>query len=322
MKKPRLFDRYTREAVREVLLRSQLVAPHAFIRQLNENYDLGIHIDAMLTCAPGNDLSLAAGSGPDERWILMERLDWDSKFFGRGIARLHAVVTPAGKPGRRADVAAEVAAIRAALDQAARAEIDYVICTTPSTDLAQIRALCGSGFDLIETRCHYHMPLMGPPDVRYPVRLATSEDIPSLSKAASQTVNEFDRFHADPAIPPEDADRLMERWVAASINEGFADATIVPDEPAPEAFCTVRYHRRHWDGWGLRLAQTVLTAVAPRHRGWYVKIMSELNEHLRGIGAEHAFVITQATNNAVIHCLEKLGYKYGKTEHVFRHVSK
>lgn len=307
--------------MREVLLRSELVSPHAFIRELDAAYDLSIHVDGMLSSSPGNDLSLAEGAGPDERWVMMERLDWDSGFFGRGMARINAVVAPAGKPELRANVTAEVAAIRAGLGEAARRGVDYVFCIAACTDLPLIRALCGSGFDLIETRCHYHMPLSGPPETRYPVRLATSEDVPSLAGTASRMVNMFDRFHADPAIRPEDADRLMQRWVETSINDGFADATIVPDETAPEAFCTAKYHRKHWDGWRLRLAQPVLSAVAPRHRGWYVKIISELNEHLRSIGAEHSFLITQATNNAVIRCWEKLGYRYGKSEHVFRHVS-
>ena len=77
-------------------------------------------------------------------------------------------------------------------------------------------------------------------------------------------VNPFDRFHADPSISEADADRMMERWIEASILQGFADATVVPDVEAPEAFCTARYHREHWEGWNLRLAQPVLSAVSPR----------------------------------------------------------
>jgi dTDP-4-amino-4,6-dideoxy-D-galactose acyltransferase len=110
----------------------------------------------------------------------------------------------------------------------------------------------------------------------------------------------------------------MERWVEASVVGGFADATIVPDVDAPEAFCTAKYHREHWAGWGCKLSQPVLSAVAPRHKGWYVKLISELDEHLRSVGAEHSFLITQITNNAVIRSWEKLGYGFGKGEHIFR----
>lgn len=322
MTHPSLFDRHDRDAVRATLLQSGLVSPHAFIRELDAAYDLRVHVDGLLATQPRDDLALCIGEAGDERWVLMERLDWDSRFFERGMARLHAVLDPAGTTDLRGDVTADIRALRAAVDQAAGQGIDYVFCTVPTTDLPMVRALCGSGFDLIETRCHYHMSLSQPAQTRFPTRLATPADVPSLARASAQMVNHFDRFHADPAISPEAADRLMARWVEASINEGFADATVVPDEPAPEAFCTAKYHRQHWEGWGLRLAQPVLSAVAPRHRGWYVKIISELNEHLRSIGAEHAFLITQITNNAVIRCWEKLGYRFGKGEYVFRHVRK
>lgn len=294
-----------------------VAAPHGFIRGLDAEYDLDVHLERLFGgLAPEDDLRFGHGTGGDERWILMERLPWDSSFFGRGMARLNEVIAPSPAADESATA---VPAILAALDEARARGIDYVLATVDPRNLAMIRNMAATGFELIETRCHYHMPLAGsPPEVRYPTRLAKREDIPSLARAARETVNHFDRFHADPAIPRADADRLMERWVEASVLEGFADATLVPDVDAPQAFCTAKYHREHWSGWKLRLAQPVLSAVAPVHRGWYVKIISELNEHLRSIGAEHSHLITQITNNAVIHCWEKLGYRFGKGEHVFR----
>ena len=207
-----------------------------------------------------------------------------------------------------------------ALEVARVSGIEYVFSQVEPNDLPMMRILAANGFELIETRCHFHRPLRAAPETRFATRLAVADDIPSLANAASEMINPFDRFHADVMIPEGDTHRLMKRWVEASINEGFADATVVPDESQPEAFCTARYHRQHWDGWGLRLSQPVLSAVAPRHKGWYLKIISELDEHLRSIGAEHSFLVTQITNNAVIRCWEKLGYQYGKGEHVFRKV--
>lgn len=253
-----------------------------------------------------------------ERWVLMERLAWDSEFFGRGMAKLHAVVEPGTTAEVRGDVSVAVDALRAALENARAQSIDYVFCAVSPGDLPTVRTLDACGFALIETRCHYHRPLDAPPTQRYATRLAIPDDIPSLARAARMMVNPFDRFHADPAISEASADRLMERWVEASVVGGFADATIVPDVDAPEAFCTAKFHREHWQGWRCKLSQPVLSAVSPRHKGWYVKIISELDEYLRGIGAEHSFLVTQITNNAVIHSWEKLGYRFGKGEHIFR----
>lgn len=305
--------------IRAALKAAGLKGPHAFIRGLDQGYDLDAYLDRLLhPLAEGDDFRVAVDTPHGESWVLMERLPWDSAFFDRGIARLDAVVRPGVSRGPRDRVDAEALALARALETAAARGINYVFSTVEASDLASIRLLSGAGFELIETRCHYHKALSEPPRDRFPVRLAGPTDVESLARAARMMVNHFDRFHSDLAIPEKDADRLMEQWVRASILDGFADATIVPDEPDPEAFCTAKYHREHWEGWGLRLAQPVLSAVAPRHRGWYVRIISELGEHLRSIGAEHAFLVTQITNNAVIRCWEKLGYQFGKGEHVFR----
>ena len=301
------------------LASSGLESPHSYIRTLNADYDRDFHYHQLARDLPTeDDYRFYFGAGEAERWVMLERLPWDSRFFDRGIARLNAVVCPAGPISLRADITLDVAAISRTLSIASDAGISYVFSVVNAVDLPIIRALCASGFDLIETRCHYHMPLKSPPEHRHAIRLATAEDVPSLARTAREMVNPFDRFHADPQISAKDADRLMEEWVHASVTRGFADVTVVPDVASPEAFCTAKYHQQHWTGWGLKLSQPVLSAVSPKHKGWYVHIISELNEHLRQIGAEHSFLITQATNNAVIRCWEKLGYQFGKCEHVFR----
>lgn len=307
--------------ISEGLARGNLDSSHTYIRGLDVDYDRNTYYAQLTRKLPiQDDYRYRFGAGESERWVMLERLPWDSEFFSRGIARLNAVVRPTSPIHLRADTTLEVSAISDTLSIAKTNGISYVFSIVNSVDLPMIRALCSTGFELVETRCHYHMPLKNTPEHRHATRLATPEDVPSLARAAREMVNQFDRFHADPEISAQDADRLMEEWVRASIIGGFADATIVPSVPSPEAFCTAKYHKQHWPGWGLKLSQPVLSAVSPKHKGWYVRIISELNEHLRQIGAEHSFLITQATNNAVIRCWEKIGYQFGKCEHVFRKI--
>src|SRR5262249_10547996 len=160
---------------------------------------------------------------------------------------------------------------------------------------------------LIETRSYYHMALK---DYNYPHRFSTRsagpEDVASIAETAQMMVNIYDRFHADPAIQAADAERLMSKWVEASILEGFADVTIVENSTEPKSFCTVKYHRDKWERWGLKLSQPVFSAVSRESQGWYLKIISEINYHLKDvIGAEHSFLATQITNRAVIRVWEK-----------------
>jgi dTDP-4-amino-4,6-dideoxy-D-galactose acyltransferase len=252
-----------------------------------------------------------------ETAVLAERLPWDSAFFGYGVAKLHGVVPLGPVPDPAAlDVAG---AVQALLRLARARGVRYLFAAVEPRDLCLLRALARCSFALIESRLYFHRSVA---DYAYPerfgVRTATAADVEVLGRTARETVNPYDRFHADPSLDAQDVGRLMARWVEASVLDGFADVTFVPDVPRPSAFITVNYHRKEWDRWGLRLAQPIFGAVAPEFKGWYLKLLSEINYHLREIGAAHTIVCTQVTNKAVLRCWEKMGYHYGQAEHVFR----
>lgn len=117
-----------------------------------------------------------------------------------------------------------------------------------------------------------------------------------------------------------DARRLMATWLRASVLEGFADATFIPDAPRPRAFCTLKYHDDKVSVWGTSIAQLVLAIASPESGNGLVGTVSEINYHLKDRGVEHVFFTTQASNRRAVRVGEHLGFKYGKTEHVFRTV--
>ena len=264
-----------------------------------------------------NDLRFNGWIEGDPVVILAERLNWDSDFFGYGVAHLRLLL-PVSKPFFRPYID-YTDMIRKFLGKARDKGIKYLFATIFPEDIAALQSLTGLGFSLLETRLFYHRSMV---DYDFPKRFgmrpAATGDIPRLADAAAETKNLYDRFHSDPFIQPQDRDRLMRKWVEASIMEGFADITVVPDHADPSAFITVRYHRDKWEKWGYKMAQPVFGAVSPQERGWYVKLISEISYHLKDIGVECAFFATQNTNRAVLHSWEKLGYKYGRSEHILR----
>ncbi len=296
-------------------------SPLDFVRGISVPGDKALFLDRLAReIPPENDLRFVGPlSTGDEAAVFAERLPWDSAFFGYGVARLNAIlplVTPFYRP--HADYTSQVLEL---IKRAREREIRYLFSQVDSRDLATLQALGAAGFSVIETRVYYHVDLTSYDNKeRYSVRAAVPEDIPSLGRAAREMVNQYDRFHADPFIKPEDADRLMYQWVKASILESFADVTIVPDVPSPMAFCTVRYHKDQWSQWRLKIGQPVFSAVSLEFKGWYRKLISEINFHLQEQGAERAYLITQATNGAVIWVWENLGYHYGRSELVLRRI--
>jgi hypothetical protein len=294
-------------------------APFGFVRRIDAWGDRQLLAERLTRpMPPEHDLRFVQGAEDGAGLaVFAEKLPWDSEFFGYGVARLDGMfpLAPFGASAAYGPAVGE-------LLQRARAKgIAYLFAPVDARDIVLLRALGEAGFATIETRLYYHRELeLYAHDRRYRVRVATASDIDTLAAAARDTVNPYDRFHADPFITRAQADRLMATWVEASILEGFADVTFVPDSPRPSAFCTVRYHRDKWERWRLRMAQPVFSAVAPESKGWYRKLISEISYHLRDLGAQHVYLTTQATNSVVVRTWESLGYQYGKTEHILRKI--
>jgi hypothetical protein len=310
------------EEIRNVLKNNISWSPFDFIRGISLEGDKGIFINHLTSkLNEENDLRfIYTLSDGTELTVFAARLPWDSNFFRYGVAKLDGIF-PLSEPYYR-PYADYTAAIETLIKLSKEKKIKYLFANVNPRDLALIHSLGNLGFSLIETRAYYHRDIRDYEyRERYQVRVAEEKDIESLGDAAVKMVNMYDRFHSDPFIAPEDANRLMYKWVEASIRENFADVTIVPNFPKPTAFCTVRYHKDKWVKWKLNLSQSVvLGAVGPEYRGWYRKLISEINYHLNEMGAEHAYVSTQVTNKPAVHTFESLGYRFGRCEHVFRMV--
>jgi len=308
------------DRLRGRLLSSLSGSPLDFIRRINIEQDRALLVERLTAPLPADEdfRFVHCSGGETELAVLARKLAWDSNFFEYGVARLDGVF-PLNVA--RAGVDAHRSAVMALLDHAAAGDITYLFATIDARDIDLLQALGDLGFAVVETRLYYHRELEQYSYAdRFAVRAATTADVPLLSAAARDTVNPFDRFHADPFISDAHADRMMCTWVEASILSGFADITIVPDVAEPKAFCTVKYHKDKWDRWGLAVAQPVFSAVAPEFKGWYRKLISEISFHLKEQGARHAFMTTQSTNPAVIWTWESLGYRYGKSEHILRKI--
>lgn len=294
-------------------------SPLDFIRNISRSGDRNIYVDFLTReISEEDDLRfLYRCSNGTELAVFAERLPWDSEFFGYNIAKINGI-SPLSSPSN-CSLADHFNVLQKFVEEAKNKKITYLFVPVDPRDLATLQALGRLGFSLIETRLHYHLTIKDYSyEERYPVRIAGKYDVESLGETAQKMVNPYDRFHADPFIRVEDTNRLMNKWVEASILESFADLTIVPDVPNPTAFCTVKLHRNNWPRWQIKLSQIVLSAVSPEFKGWLRKILSEAHYYLCDMGVEHVYYKTQITNIRVTWVLESLGYRFGKGEHIMR----
>jgi dTDP-4-amino-4,6-dideoxy-D-galactose acyltransferase len=307
------------EEMKPLLVGSLPWSPLDFIKGISPDGDRQVQCEPLLRdLPPEDDLRFTCPvTAVGDVLVSAERLRWDSTFFGYGVARFHGVfpLTP-GAYRQTADYAPAIGT----LCQLARTRgIKYLFGVVDARDQPTTRALAAAGFTLIESRLYYHRPLRNYHyRRRYQCRAAREGDIENLTRLAQSVENPYDRFNADPFIARADAQRLMATWIRASILQGFADATFVPDDEEPAAVCTLRYHRDRWATWGISIAQLMLAIASPRMGGSLLRLLSEVTYHLKDVGADHVFCTTQITNRSAIRVGEHLGYMFGRGEYVFR----
>jgi hypothetical protein len=303
--------------VRPLLLESLPWSPLDFVKGISRTGDRTVQFEALLReLDPANDLRFTHALAPDaDVAVLAERLPWDSKFFGYDIARLNGIFP---LTGYRAD-ADYTLALRALTELAKSRGIRYLFAVVDARDLPTFRALSALGFMLIETRLYHYRSLhTWEYSRRSRCRLATPADVEALVAMSHTIENPYDRFNSDPFIGRDEAHRLIAEWIRASIVDGFADGTMIPDAPDPEAVLTFNYHRSKAAAWGVSIGQLVLGVAAPHRHNRFLGAIAEVHFHLKELGFDYLLYGTQITNRTSLRMGEHFGYIYGRGEYVFR----
>jgi dTDP-4-amino-4,6-dideoxy-D-galactose acyltransferase len=230
-------------------------------------------------------------------------LEWDSQFFGSPMYRIESL--PSKEPN-----------FLTSWIQSQTGPF-YVSAEVPAEDSHALTELSTSGFRLVETRLTYYHLLKNLPPQEKPTRKAGIEDIPFLKKTASGAVNDYDKYHTDPFFSPEEASRYLETYIANCV-QGFSEEVCVPDHPnqaPPLAFAALS--RIQPEGFSEPFFRIPLTACLPENKGWHYHLCLKALHQASQKGGLALVMTTQATNKAVIHNCEKLGFKFGSCTHIF-----
>lgn len=194
----------------------------------------------------------------------------------------------------------------------------YLFAEVPSEDIRTIKGLSGSGYKLIETRLTYFNDKIRNFEStrRFSVRQASIDDIPTLNATAIDSVNVYDRFHADDFFTELMANNFLAKYIENSVL-GYADEVIVPSSGPANAFLTANYIKSSKCFINKKLAKMVLSAVAPSRTGWYVKLIGEMTMKFKENDIDIAFMTTQSTNRAVLKVWNSFGYQFGRSTHIF-----
>jgi len=180
-------------------------------------------------------------------------------------------------------------------------------------DVASVHFLQSVGFRLVDTGVILEKPIGTPGPVPQGVRLARAGDRAAVKNVARESF-EFSRFHLDPCIPQDLANRVKEAWADSYFAVTRGDAMVVKDvDGTVPAFLAMLLDESQ------RTATIDLIAVSPQHRGHrHATDMIRFAE-AQYAGCARLRVGTQIANMPSLHMYHALGFRLAESSYVFHY---
>jgi GNAT superfamily N-acetyltransferase len=229
-----------------------------------------------------------------------ELLDWDSRHFGFGIARVH--INALGEE--------EAAGVDA---WCAENDVRCLYLFADPGDAETSRAAAQHGFREVDLRLTARRSLDEEPPAgseEVEVREATDEQLDYLRSLASTSYRGESRFYLDGGFPGDRCDALYAAWVDRGFDDSERMITAATLDGEPVGFQVVG--PRGTDG----ARRLELVAVDPRVRGAGVgaALISGTMRRMRDEGAPEAWTILSARNLATVRLHEGLGFLTEKAD--------
>lgn len=231
--------------------------------------------------------------------LRVERLSWDTGFFGFGVGRLHA---PFGT----------LSALENALSEARASglRLIYGICEHGEMQSSAIAASAGGV--LVDAKRTYAIALEGDAG-NLPLDMAESDacsrrQLRSLAwQAAEQS-----RFRVDRRLPAGAWRRMYSIWMRNSLNGTIADAVLVEREGDRIVGMVTVAHRSERGQIGLLAVDR-----GARGRGVGRRLLQAARARCIAARCNALAVVTQGTNAAACGLYEAAGYRLAEQQNIF-----
>ncbi|HEV2348381.1 MAG TPA: GNAT family N-acetyltransferase [Terriglobia bacterium] len=223
---------------------------------------------------------------------ICEHLHWDSKFFGRRIARV--------KGNLLTDT--DMVNIRIWCEEN-RIECLYFLAA--SADAKTSRLAESNNFRLVDVRVTLDCPVPAkhaPGDARSSVRGALQRDIPTLQRIA-RVSHRDSRFYYDGNFPNSLCDSLFEVWIERSCRGWAENVLVAEDEGEPAGYISCHLPAPATGKIGL-----FGVSEKARGKGLGKDLVSEALRWFANQGVESVKVVTQGRNVRAQRLYERCGF--------------
>lgn len=249
--------------------------------------------------------------------ITLRPLPWDSAHFGCAIGEVGGVIALQSYPYRRQ---LKKILVEHITDISRRRGFSCLFCRIDGEDNAAICALENTGFRMMDTLVTYVFNRFKHtiPEIKdtCAVRPFCEKDLAALMRLAEHSFSK-DRFHIDPNIPDEKADRLFAKWIENSCWGAGAERFFVAERKGEAAgFLSFDIDADLEKISRYRIGGHGLSAVAKTAKGAYLSLVKAA---MRKICAEYDCLEfdTQLYNYEVIKIWQRFGFDFIRAKHTF-----
>ena len=242
----------------------------------------------------------------------LSMLPWDSQQLGFAAGRIDYLVAEGGYPQQHET---KKALLRRVLNEANRRGIWHLSVRVDTNDLSTLHVLEETGFITVDNMLTFALDLTDheSPTVEhnFTIRPATIAD---CEQAAQLALNIFtkDRFHADPLINKDRADRLHAEWVRNSCKGIAADVVLLAEaNDQPLGFITGKVQHDTPAQFGQMVGTIALVGCDEKVRGGGVgrALISTALDWFKQQGCDVVEVGTQLRNISASRLYQKCGFQ-------------
>lgn len=225
-----------------------------------------------------------------------EKLEWDSRHFGRKIGRVKGMHLDAARMASVLD-----------WNQEQEMECLYLLAD-PASELT-LKLAKGNGFEQMDERLTFRRSTSGlKPTCVDEIREFLPEDLPELEVIAARSHGES-RFYRDRHFERELCDEMYRIWIRRSCGGWAERVWVAIDQGRPVGYCTCHIGVEGQGNIGL-----IAVAEACRGRGIGGKVLQRSLHYFAGRGIASVSVVTQGANQKARALYERCGFRLEKSE--------